>query len=712
MSAGKIVPPSQLSRADAAAELARLAAEIAHHDKRYHDVDDPEISDADYDALRARNRALEAAFPDLVRGDSPESVVGARTSSKFRKVKHSRPMLSLDNAFGDEDVSDFIQRILNFLKLPDTSQIDMIAEPKIDGLSLSVRYEKGRLVHGVTRGDGAEGEDVTANIRTISEIPETLHGAAPDILEVRGEIYMAKADFALLNAEQEKRSEKLFANPRNAAAGSLRQLDAAITASRPLRFFAYASGEISSPPWKTQQQMIEAFRNFGLPTNPEVKLCTSLEDMLAHYRKIEAARASLPYDIDGIVYKVNDLGLQARLGQVSRSPRWATAHKFPAEKATTKLLGIDIQVGRTGALTPVAKLEPVTVGGVVVSNATLHNEDEIIRKDIRIGDTVLIQRAGDVIPQVLGFVPEARPDSAVPYVFPRVCPVCQSHADREAGEVVWRCTGGLICSAQRNERLRHFVSRNAFDIEGFGGKHVEAFANEGLIKTPADIFRLHNMQKDLSARDGWGAQSASNLIASIEARRTISLDRFLFGLGIRHIGETTAKELAKSFGTLAAVRATIQSAIEARKSLSPQVGELPEKFEKRVGEVVAKTINVSDIGPAVAAALCDFFDEPNNIAAVDDLAAEVTVQPYVLEVKSSSVSGKTVVFTGALETMSRDEAKAQAERLGAKVAGAVSAKTDLLVAGPGAGSKLKKAQELGIATTDEAGWQAIVAAAG
>ncbi len=706
------MPAPQLSREDAAAELSRLASEIAHHDKRYHDDDDPEISDAAYDVLRARNRALEAAFPDLVRGDSPESVVGVRTSSKFRKVRHNRPMLSLDNAFTDEDVSDFIQRILNFLKLPDTSQIEMLAEPKIDGLSLSIRYEKGRLVHGVTRGDGAEGEDVTANIRTISEIPVELQGIAPDILEVRGEIYMAKADFAMLNAEQEKRGEKMFANPRNAAAGSLRQLDAAITAARPLRFFAYASGEISSPPWKTQVQMIKAFHGFGLPTNPEVTLCQTLDDMLAQYRKIEAMRASLPYDIDGIVYKVNDFALQERLGQVSRSPRWATAHKFPAEKATTVLLGIDIQVGRTGALTPVAKLAPVTVGGVVVSNATLHNEDEIIRKDIRIGDTVLIQRAGDVIPQVLGFVQGNRPDSAVPYVFPRVCPVCQSHADREAGEVVWRCTGGLICSAQRNERLRHFVSRNAFDIEGFGGKHVEAFANEGLIKTPADIFRLHKIEESLSAREGWGAQSAGNLIAAIEARRTIALDRFLFGLGIRHIGETTAKELAKSFGSLVAVRAAIQAAIDARNALSPQVGELPDKYEKRVGEAVAKTINVSDIGPAVAEALCDFFEEPNNIAAVDDLASEVTVLPYVLEVKSSAVSGKTVVFTGSLETMSRDEAKAQAERLGAKVAGSVSAKTDLLVAGPGAGSKLKKAQDLGVATTDEAGWQAIVAAAG
>jgi DNA ligase (NAD+) len=709
----KEIAVEELTPLEAAVELARLSTEIDRHDKLYHDTDAPEISDADYDALRARNRALEEKFPTLVRTDSPENRVGAKTSSRFAKIKHARPMLSLDNAFTDEDVADFLARIRNFLKLPDSAQIDITAEPKIDGLSLSLRYEKGRLVYAVTRGDGAEGEDVTANVSTIAEIPQMLNGTDfPDVLEVRGEVYMSKADFATLNTEQQACGEKIFANPRNAAAGSLRQLDKAITASRPLCFFAYAAGEMSQTPWRTQSDFIANLKKFGFQTNPRFVLCTSLAALLAHYRLIESERARLPYDIDGVVYKVNDLALQERLGQVSRSPRWATAHKFPAEKATTVLQDIDIQVGRTGALTPVAKLQPVTVGGVVVSNATLHNEDEIARKDVRIGDTVIIQRAGDVIPQILTFVAEKRPPSAVPYRFPHICPVCGSHAEREGGDVVRRCTGGLVCSAQRNERLRHFVARNAFDIEGLGGKHVEAFANEDLIARPADIFRLHLKRDILLTREGWGEQSVNNLLASIDARRTISLNRFLFALGIRHVGESTAKELAKTFGTLAAVRDAIAAATTARKSLAPQVGETPEKFDKRASDAVAKAINVTDIGPAVAEALCDFFDEPNNAAVVDDLASEVTVQPYVLDIKVSEVSGLTVVFTGSLETMSRDEAKAQAERLGAKVAGSVSAKTDLLVAGPGAGSKLKKAYELGVKTTDEAGWQTIVARAG
>jgi DNA ligase (NAD+) len=709
----KSIAVEKLSREEAAAELAQLAAEIARHDQLYHDNDAPEISDADYDALRARNRAIEAHFPDLVRADSPETVVGAATSSKFRKIRHAKPMLSLDNAFSDDDVADFLERLRNFLKPNVPSLIELTAEPKIDGLSLSLRYEKGELVHGVTRGDGAEGEDVTANVRTIADIPARLHGHDfPDVLEVRGEVYMSKADFARLNAEQETKGEKLFANPRNAAAGSLRQLDSSITASRPLRFFAYAAGEVSQAPWQTQSGYIDHLKAYGFVTNPRFVVCKTINDLLAQYRAIEADRASLPYDIDGVVYKVNDIALQERLGQVSRSPRWATAHKFPAEKATTLLLDIDIQVGRTGALTPVAKLQPVTVGGVVVSNATLHNEDEIARKDIRIGDTVIIQRAGDVIPQVLGFVPDLRPVTAKPYMFPHVCPVCGSHAERDAGEVVWRCTGGLICSAQRNERLRHFVSRNAFDIEGLGGKHVEAFANDGLIKTPADIFRLQEKRELLAARDGWGEQSVTNLIASIDARRTISLERFLFGLGIRHIGEATAKDLAKAYGTIEALQAAILKASEMRHGMSPQVGESPEKFDRRVGEALAAAINVNEVGPAVSEALCDFFDEPNNVAAVDDLRQQLTIQPYVLDIKESEVSGLTVVFTGTLETMSRDEAKAQAERLGAKVSGSVSAKTDLLIAGPGAGSKLKKAADLGVRVIDEAGWQDIVARAG
>lgn len=713
MAEKKDIAVEALSAPEAAAELARLAAEIAYHDKRYHEQDDPEISDAAYDALRARNRALEAAFPALVRSDSPEASVGAKASAKFGKIRHARPMLSLDNAFSAADVAGFLERIRNFLKLPATTPIDMTAEPKIDGLSLSLRYEQGKLMFGVTRGDGTEGEDVTANVGTIAEIPQTLAGTAfPDVLEVRGEVYMSKADFARLNADQEARGEKLFANPRNAAAGSLRQLDPSITASRPLRFFAYAAGEVSGAPWKTQSDFIAALEKFGFQTNPYFTRCQSQEDMLAHYHRIEAERATLDYDIDGVVYKVDDIALQERLGQVSRSPRWATAHKFPAEKATTKLLDIDIQVGRTGALTPVAKLQPVTVGGVVVSNATLHNEDEIARKDLRIGDTVIIQRAGDVIPQIVGVDVQKRPPGAEPYVFPQLCPVCGSHAEREGGDVVRRCTGGLVCTAQRNERLRHFVSRNAFDIEGLGGKHVEAFANDGWVKTPGDIFRLHQQRGALAQREGWGEQSVTNLIHSIELRRTISLDRFLFGLGIRHVGESTARELAKAFGTLEAVRAAIQSASDMRNNLSPQVGESSEKFARRVGDVVAKSLNVTDIGPAVAEALCDFFEEANNRAVVDDLAAEITVQPYVVDVKASEVSGLTVVFTGSLETMSRDEAKAQAERLGAKVAGSVSAKTDLVVHGPGAGSKLKKAQELGIRTIDEAEWQTIVVNAG
>jgi DNA ligase (NAD+) len=479
-----------------------------------------------------------------------------------------------------------------------------------------------------------------------------------------------------------------------------------------LRFFAYAAGEVRNAPWRTQAEYIDHLKSYGFQTNPCFVVCQTRDELLAQYRAIEADRAQLAYDIDGVVYKVNDIALQERLGQVSRSPRWATAHKFPAEKATTVLLDIDIQVGRTGALTPVAKLQPVTVGGVVVANATLHNEDEIARKDIRIGDTVIIQRAGDVIPQVLGVVPDLRPVDAKPYVFLHTCPVCGSHAEREAGEVVRRCTGGLVCSAQRIERLRHFVSRNAFDIEGLGGKHVEAFANDGLIKAPADIFRLHEKRNLLVMREGWGEQSVANLMASIEARRTISLERFLFGLGIRHVGVTTAKDLAKAYGTIEKLIEGIAAAGQIHKSMSAQIGEPADKFAKRVGEALAAALTVKDVGPAVARALCDFFDEPKNKAAVDDLMQELTILPYVLDVRESEVSGLTIVFTGSLETMSRDEAKAQAERLGAKVSGSVSAKTDLLVAGPGAGSKLKKAADLGVRVIDEAGWQEIVARAG
>jgi DNA ligase (NAD+) len=704
---------TKLTLAQARAELLKLGADIARHDLRYYDQDDPEIPDADYDAMRARNRAIEQQFPELVTDASPERRVGVKTTSRFAKIKHSRAMLSLDNAFSDQDVAGFLRSVRNFLKLSAESAVELTAEPKIDGLSLSLRYESGKLLYAVTRGDGAEGEDVTANIKTIGDIPQKLQGNAwPAILEVRGEVYMSKSDFAALNTVQDAQGDKLFANPRNAAAGSLRQLDVTVTAARPLRFFAYASGEVSHADWTTQEDFIAALTAFGFQTNPLFKRCSTVADMLAQYWLIEAQRSTLPYDIDGVVYKVNDIALQERLGQVSRSPRWAIAHKFPAERATTKLLGIDIQVGRTGALTPVAKLQPVTVGGVVVSNATLHNEDEIARKDVRIGDTVILQRAGDVIPQVLGPVLELRPATAIAFEFPHLCPVCGSHAEREAGEVVRRCTGGLVCSAQRNERFRHFVSRMAFDIEGLGGKHVEAFANDNLIKTPADIFRLKDHEVLLSQRDGWGGQSVANLLAAIEARRTIALNRFLFALGIRHVGEGTSKDLAKAFGTFEALRAAVDAASTLRTITVQQLGEMDEKFRKRVGEALAQVINVAEIGPAVAQALCDFFEEPRNADVVDDLLGEVTVPPFVVETTASEVAGLTVVFTGSLETMSRDEAKAQAERLGAKVSGSVSAKTNLVVAGPGAGSKLKDAAKHSVKVINEADWQVIVSRSG
>ncbi|MGE3529827.1 MAG: NAD-dependent DNA ligase LigA, partial [Methyloceanibacter sp.] len=595
-------------------------------------------------------------------------------------------------------------RVRRFLSLKPDDALAFTAEPKIDGLSISIRYEKGRLVEAATRGDGAEGENVTANVRTIREIPDKLKGGKiPAVAEVRGEIYMSHVEFAALNAGQEKNGGKVFANPRNAAAGSLRQLDSTITAARPLRFFAYAWGEMSDMPAETQHGMVEAFAKWGLPVNPLMRLCGSAAEMLAFYREIAERRASLGYDIDGVVYKVDRLDLQARLGFVSRSPRWAIAHKFPAEQAVTALRDIEIQVGRTGSLTPVAKLEPVTVGGVVVSNATLHNEDEIARKDIRIGDTVVVQRAGDVIPQIVRVIEEKRPKGAKPFVFPKVCPVCGSHAVREADEtpgaggVVRRCTGGLICAAQAKERLKHFVSRLAFDIEGLGEEKIEAFFEEGLIRRPADIFTLEARDKasaaPLAKRKGFGMKSVENLFRAIDARRAIGLERFVFALGIRHVGETTAKDLAKAFRTIEAFRAAAEAAAKSGKE----------------SEAYKDIDDIEGIGETVVDALVDFFSEPHNVEALDDLLAHVTVTPYERAVAADSpVAGKTVVFTGKLERVGRSEAKAQAERLGAKVAGSVSAKTDYVIAGADAGSKLTNAEKLGVKVLTEDEWLALI----
>ncbi|TIP76265.1 MAG: NAD-dependent DNA ligase LigA [Mesorhizobium sp.] len=707
-------PVDSLSESEAASELKRLAEEIAGHDKRYHAEDAPTISDAAYDALRRRNLAIEQRFPTLVREDSPSRKVGAAVSEKFRKIVHAIPMLSLDNAFADADVIDFVGRIRRFLRLGADAPLAMTAEPKIDGLSLSLRYEAGRLVTAATRGDGQVGEDVTANARTIAEIPNVLSGDFPDVLEVRGEVYMRLTDFAELNRRNAEAGKQVFANPRNSAAGSLRQLDTSITASRPLRFFAYTWGAVSAMPADTQMGMVAAFERLGFRVNPLMKLFDSVEGLLEHYRLIESNRATLGYDIDGVVYKVNSLELQQRLGFVSRSPRWAIAHKFPAEKATTILTGIDIQVGRTGALTPVARLVPVTVGGVVVTNATLHNEDYIkgignngqpIRegRDIRIGDTVSIQRAGDVIPQVIDVVMEKRPTDSMPYVFPELCPACASHAVREEGEAVRRCTGGLICPAQAVERLRHFVSRGAFDIEGLGEKQIEFFFHAEdpslRIYSPADIFTLKARQAasltKLENVDGFGATSVRKLFAAIDDRRQIEFSRFLYALGIRHIGETNAKRLARHFLSFAAFREAGQNAVMPAGKGDP-------------GNAAWQELNgINGIGSIVAEAVVDFFAEDHNRQALDALLAEVTVlDEEPVGGVSSPVSGKTVVFTGALEKMSRDEAKAMAEKLGAKVAGSVSKKTDLVVAGPGAGSKLKLATELGIEVIDEDAWLA------
>jgi len=680
----------KLTLAKARAEHERLQAEIAEHDRRYHGEDAPTISDAEYDALRRRYTALEEAFPGLADADSANRKVGAAPSEKFAKVRHRVPMLSLGNIFADDEAEEFCARVRRFLGLSESAPLDVVAEAKIDGLSCSLRYENGELTQAATRGDGYEGEDVTANVRVVEAIPKRLKGA-PKIFEARGEVYMRHADFATLNARQAAAGKPVYANPRNFAAGSLRQLDPRMTAERPLQFFAYAWGEVREPFASTQFGAIEAMRRFGLPTNPLTKLCHSAAEMLAQYRSIEEKRATLGYDIDGVVYKVNDLALQQRLGFVSRSPRWAVAHKFPAEQAMTIVEAIGINVGRTGALTPLAKLKPVTVGGVVVSNATLHNEDEIERKDVRVGDTVLIQRAGDVIPQVLAVVLDKRPKDSKPYAFPETCPVCGSAALREIDEktgekdVVRRCTGTLICPAQAVEGLKHFVSRNAFDIEGLGEKLIELFFTEGLIRTPADIFTLKARDGQghppLREWEGFGETSARNLFSAIDSRRTIPLNRFLYALGIRHVGETNARRLARHFGDWESLRAAAR-AENAAEELS----------------------GVGGIGPVVAEAIADFFAEPRNEAALDALVKEVTIEPMEAIAAGHPLAGQTIVFTGSLEKMTRDEAKAVAERLGAKVSGSISAKTNLVVAGPGAGSKLAKARELGVETVDEDEW--------
>ena len=779
--------PSLKSAAGTAAnEHARLAAEIERHDALYHRDDRPEISDAAYDALRKRLLELEAQNPKLARPSSPSQRVGAAPVEAFGKIVHDVPMLSLGNAFDDADVAEFTARIRRFLTLAETDPLAFTAEPKIDGLSISIRYEHGKLIHAATRGDGAEGENVTANVATIREVPHALKGKdVPAQIDVRGEIYLGHDDFRRLNEAQAASGDKVFANPRNAAAGSLRQLDATITAARPLRFFAYTWGAASTLPAGTQTGVIAAYTRWGLPTNPLMRRCETAGELLAYYREIGEKRATLGYDIDGVVYKVDRLDLQNRLGFVSRSPRWAIAHKFPAEQATTILQAIEIQVGRTGALTPVAKLTPVTVGGVVVSNATLHNEDEIRRKDVRVGDTVVVQRAGDVIPQVVEVLLDKRPANSKPYKFPTICPECGSAAVRETDpatgetDVVQRCSGGLVCPAQAKERLKHFVSRLAFDIEGLGGEKIEAFYDEGRIMRPADIFTLRQRdatsEKRLQDRDGLGEKSVDNLFRAIEARRTVSLERFLFALGIRHVGEGTSRDLARAHSSYVAFKAALDAAAKSKpgpnylrvigtKGLGEKTAQaliqhvaataprgrdlfgdaappfaaliagvkgvrtsaaaaLAAAFPSSAGflEIARRAANefpgddhrafaaLDGIGEVATGALIAFFAEPHNSTAVDDLLAQVTVRDYErTQTNASPVTGKTVVFTGTLTKMGRNEAKATAERLGAKVAGSVSKKTDYLVAGAEAGSKLDKATELGVTVLTEDAWLALI----
>ncbi|MEM9733540.1 MAG: NAD-dependent DNA ligase LigA [Pseudomonadota bacterium] len=730
MSETAVMDVEKLSAEQAEAELARLAEEIARHDRAYHGEDAPTIRDADYDALRARNSAVEARFPDLVREDSPSVRVGATLQSQFEKITHRVPMLSLDNAFNDDDVADFVARIKRFLRMD--GDIAFTAEPKIDGLSLALRYEQGRLVSAATRGDGVTGENVTQNARTLNDIPDQLTGPdVPEVMEVRGEVYMGKADFLALNQRMAEEGKQTYVNPRNTAAGSLRQLDSAITASRPLKFFAYAWGDVSTVPRGSQFEMVQLLGEWGFSINPLMGRFESVEAMLERYRLIEEQRAGLDYDIDGVVYKVDDLALQERLGFVSRSPRWAVAHKFPAELATTILEKIEIQVGRTGALSPVARLTPVTVGGVVVSNATLHNEDYIagigsdglpIRegRDLREGDTVTVYRAGDVIPKVMDVDLSKRPADAQPFVFPETCPACGSVAVRDLNakgrpDSVRRCTGGFMCPAQAVEGLKHFVGRDAYDIDGFGDKQAEAFYNWGLVMNPADIFTLQKRNErsltKLQNRDGYGKTSVDNLFAAIEERRSVPLDRFIYGLGIRHVGRTNSKLLARHYHTIEAFLAPMENNVALLEQFAGDGAALTKavsKDEVEGGETWGSLVSIDGLGTVAIQALVQFFADADRRRVVDELLAEVTPEPVELVVSDSPVAGKTVVFTGTLEQMSRDEAKAMAERKGAKVSGSVSGKTDLLVAGPKAGSKLTKAQSLGIEIIDEQGWLDLV----
>jgi DNA ligase (NAD+) len=688
MSAPREKHPERLTEQEAAEELAALAAEIARHDRLYHQQDRPEISDAAYDALKRRNDAIEARFPALVRPDSPNRRVGAAPVRGFAKARHRRPMLSLDNAFGEEDFAEFVSRIRNFLGLPSGERLAFAAEPKIDGASINLTYEHGRFVRGATRGDGMEGEDVTANLMTIADLPRTLAGPAPALIEIRGEVYMEKGEFLALNARLEAEGEEPFMNPRNAAAGSLRQKDPSMTATRPLRLFAYALGEVSEPVATSHHGFLERLGAWGFKVNPLSALLEDWTRAAPFQESIGERRSSLPYDIDGVVYKLDRIDWQERLGFVGRAPRWAVAWKFPAEQATTVLRAIEIQVGRTGALTPRAVMDPVTVGGVVVRHATLHNEDEIARKDIRIGDTVIIQRAGDVIPQVVGVVAEKRPAEAVPFVFPHRCPACGSHAVRPEGEAVRRCTGGLICPDQVVERLRHFASRGAVDIDGLGEENIILFHAAGLIRAPADIFRLREHRDTILSWKGWKERKLDNILGAIEARRRIPLERLIFGLGIRRIGEANAKLLARHYGSYTAWREAMIAAriigSEARSDLG----------------------NIIGIGPAIAEELIEFFAEPRNLAALDALMAEVAAEDAAApEASASAIAGKVIVFTGTLETMTRPEAKARAEALGAKVTDSVSKKTDIVVVGAEAGSKAEKAAALGVRTVTEAEWR-------
>lgn len=691
----KKLPPEKLTKAQAEQELARLVTEITYHNKHYYQEDAPQISDAEYDALVARNAAIEQHFPELIRSDSPSHHVGAAPLEKFGKVTHSVPMLSLANAFTREDIEDFIDRIRKFLGLAEDEPLAFFCEPKIDGLSFSARYEGGKFVQGATRGDGVTGEDITLNLQTLIGFPKILHHSnLPDIVEVRGEVYMSHKDFQALNEAQEKSGEKIFANPRNAAAGSLRQLDSSITAKRHLRYFVYATGETSEMLAKTHSGMIDALHNYGFTTNPLNKTVHSIEELMGYYEKIYEERPRLAYDIDGIVYKLDRLDWQERLGAVSKSPRWAVAHKFPAEQAKTLLEHIIVQVGRTGVLTPVAELTPITVGGVVVSRATLHNQDEIDRKDIREGDTVVIQRAGDVIPQIVAVDKTKRPAHTRHFTLPTHCPACGSLAVREEDEVALRCTGGLICPAQAVERLKHFASRDAFDIEGLGDKQITAFWEAGLIKEPADIFRLEERDSKsltpLRNREGWGKKSAENLFKAINERRIISLDRFIYALGIRYIGHTTAGLLARNYHSYAAWK---QAMLAVRESESAEREAL---------------LTIDGIGAKVADMLAEFFNEPHNVKVLHALEEMLTITDVKVAAKHSLLTGKTIVLTGTMEHMTRSEAKARAENLGAKVAGSVSKNTDFVVAGADAGSKLKKAKELGVRVIDEEEWLAMV----